>query len=166
MYISQQFKECLYVKIYSIYIYVCVVVILYIYILYSVYHAGTKTPHLLTSSHIAHVFFQINRPNYAHIFSINHFLSQKKTRRTTLKQHLGGIRRFSLTHRQVPTPGSLPIILSSCISWDAKDVIIKLAPRKLIALRSSTWRRLKLLSEDSRTRKDGTKNWCRCWCWC
>ena len=144
----------------------CVKVILYnIYILYSVYHAGTKTPHLLTSSHIAYVFFQINRPNYAHIFSINHFLSQKKDTAHDFKTTSGGIRRFSLTHRRVPTPGSLPIILSSCISWDAKDVIIKLAPRKLIALRSSTWRRLKLLSEDSRWEKRN-KNWRRCWCWC
>ena len=109
MYISQQFQKsaftCIYIYIiYAIYIYWCVCVKVILYILYSVYHAGTKTPHLLTSSHIAHVFFQINRPNYADIFSINHFLSQKKRHGTTLKQHLGAIRRFSLTHRRVPTP--------------------------------------------------------------
>lgn len=47
--------KSVYTCIYIYHIYMCVKVILYI--LYSAYHAGTKTPHLLTSSHIAHVFF-------------------------------------------------------------------------------------------------------------
>ena len=84
VYISLRFICTSHNNLKSVYSYRAMILILYIYqiciyiYIYLVDHAETKTPHLLTSSHIAHVFFQINRPNYAHIFSINHFLSQKK----------------------------------------------------------------------------------------
>lgn len=151
MYISQQFKECLYVYIYSIYIYS-----IYINIIFSIscWHKNSTLAHIKS---YRPCFLSNKSPQLCPYPFYQPFSFTNKNKRHDFKTTSGGIRRFSLTHRRVPTPGSLPIILSSCISWDAKDVIIKLAPRKLIALRSSTWRRLKLLSEDSRTSFFGTK---------